>query len=209
MLSVNVKLIALPHPSDAEGVANEGVAGQFIVVGAGSAFMTGAAISCTLIVCDAVDELPHASIAVQVRFTLYAPAHAPGVVTSEEVRETGLLPHPSVAVACANEGTAGQLIVLVAGSPVITGPVISRTFMVCDAVAELPQPSIAVHVLVTLYAPVHAPGVVTFANVRLNALPQRSNAKGVVNDGVAGQLIVVGAGSVGKIGAVMSWTFMV
>ena len=75
-------------------------------------------------VCDAVDVLPHASVAVQVLVTLYDPAHAPGVVTSAEV-SVKALPHASVAVATANEGVAGQLIVLVAGNAAITGAVTS------------------------------------------------------------------------------------
>ena len=67
---IKVKLIELPHASDAVAIVNDGVAGQLIVDGAGSAAMTGAVISCTLIVWDAVDELPHPSVAVQVLVTL-------------------------------------------------------------------------------------------------------------------------------------------
>ena len=59
-------------------------------------------------------------------------------------------PHASVAVAVAKPGVAGQLIVDVAGSAAITGAVTSCTFIVCDAVDELPQASVAVHVLVIL-----------------------------------------------------------
>ena len=68
--SVNVKLNELPQASDAVVVANAGVAGQLIVVGAGSEAMTGAAISCTVMVCDLVDEFPQLSVAVQVLVTL-------------------------------------------------------------------------------------------------------------------------------------------
>ena len=75
-------------------------------------------------VCDAVDVLLHASVAVQVLVTLYDPAHAPGVVTSADVR-VNALPQASVAVATANEGVAGQLMVLVIGNASITGAVIS------------------------------------------------------------------------------------
>ena len=49
-------------------------------------------------VCEAVEELPQASVAVHVRVTLYDPAHAPGVVTSFEVN-VNALPHSSVALA--------------------------------------------------------------------------------------------------------------
>jgi len=51
------------------GVANDGTAGQLIVEGAGSGSKTGAVTSWTLIVCDAVEVLPHSSVAVHVRVT--------------------------------------------------------------------------------------------------------------------------------------------
>ena len=75
-------------------------------------------------VCDAVDELPHASVAVQVLVTLYDPAQAPAVVTSADVKVKAL-PQASVAVATANTGVAGQSMVDVAGNAAITGAVIS------------------------------------------------------------------------------------
>jgi hypothetical protein len=52
------------------------------------------------IVCEAVDELPHESVAVQVLVTEYEPAHEPLMVTSAEVNEAE--PQASVAVATAN-----------------------------------------------------------------------------------------------------------
>ena len=66
----------------AVGVGNTGVAGQLIIVGAGKEEITGAVISCTVIVCEAVELFPQASLAVHVLVTLYEPAQAPGVVTS-------------------------------------------------------------------------------------------------------------------------------
>jgi hypothetical protein len=75
-------------------------------------------------VCDAVDTFPHPSVAVQVLVTLYDPVQAPLVVTSAEVN-VNALPHASVAVATANTGVAGQLIVVGAGSDPITGAEIS------------------------------------------------------------------------------------
>jgi hypothetical protein len=62
-----------------------------------------------LIVCEAVDELPHESVAVQVLVTEYEPAHEPLVVTSAEVNVKAE-PQAS-AVATANTGVAGQSIV--------------------------------------------------------------------------------------------------
>jgi hypothetical protein len=76
--------------------------------------------------------------------------------------------------------------------------------MVCDAVDEFPHASVAVHVLVTLYEPAHAPFVVTSAEVSVKDDPQASVAVATANTGVAGQLIVVGAGNAAMTGAVMS-----
>ena len=71
-----------------------------------------------------MDELPQASKAVQVRVTLYDPAQRPGVVTSAEVN-VNADPQASLAVARANTGVEGQLMVVVAGNAAITGAVIS------------------------------------------------------------------------------------
>ena len=73
--------------------------------------------------------------------------------------------------------------------------------MVCVAVDELPQPSVAVQVLVTLYEPAQAPGVLTSANVNVAPLPHASVAVAVAKLGVAGQLIVVTAGNASITGA--------
>ena len=75
--SAEVKLNNEPQASVAAATANTGVAGQLIVDTPGNGSITGAVISCTLMVSDAVEVLPHASIAVQVLVTLYDPAHAP------------------------------------------------------------------------------------------------------------------------------------
>ena len=206
--SVKVKLNVLPQASVAVAVVNVGVAGQLIVEGAGRDAMTGAVISCTLIVCVLVDEFPHPSVAVHVLVTLYDPAHAPLVVTSANVK-LNALPQASDAVAVVNAGVEGQLIVVGAGSDAITGAVISCTLIVCDFVDELPHPSVAVHVLVTLYEPAQAPLVVASEKVKLNELPQPSEAVAVANTGEAGQLIVEGAGSDAMTGAAISCTVMV
>ena len=73
----------------------------------------------------------------------------------------------------------------------------------------LPQASVAVHVLVTLYDPAHAPLVVTSAEVNVNELPHASDAVATTNTGVAGQLMVDGAGSEPMTGAVISCTLIV
>lgn len=208
MTSWNVRVKALPHASTAEAVANTGVAGQLIVDGAGRLAITGATLSITLIVCALVDALPHPSVAVHVRVTLYDPAQLPGVVTSAKV-SVKLLPQPSDAVGVAKDGVAGQKIVEGAGKSVMTGATLSTTLMVCDLVDALPQTSNAVHVRVTLYDPAQLPGVVTSAKVSVNGLLHASVALAVAKTGVAGQLIVDGAGSAAMTGGVLSWTVTV
>lgn len=77
-------------------------------------------------VCEDVDAFPQASVAVHVLVMLYAPAQAPLVVSSMEVR-VNALPHASVAVATAKTGAAGQLIVVGDGKTPITGASVSIT----------------------------------------------------------------------------------
>src|SRR5215212_868480 len=81
--------------------------------------------------------------------------------------------------------------------------------MVCVAVEVLPHASVAVHVLVTLNEPAHAPGVVTSAKVSVGFGSHRSVAIGVVHEGVASQSIVVADGNALIVGGVTSWTLMV
>src|SRR6187399_185006 len=73
-------------------------------------------------------------------------------------------------------------------------------------VAEFPQSSVAVHVLVTLYVPAHEPGVVASANVMVTVASQASVAVGALNDGTDGQLIGVDCATQVIVGAVMSRT---
>src|SRR6185369_14854378 len=198
----------LPHSSLAVATAKTGVAGQWIVLGAGRAAITGAVVSTTLMVWLAVLLLLQASVAVQVRVMLYEPAQAPSVFTSAKVR-VKVLPHSSLAVATAKTGVAGQWIVLGAGRAAITGAVVSTTLMVWLAVLLLLQASVAVQVRVTLYEPAQAPSVLTSAKVRVKALPHSSVAVATAKTGVAGQLMVLGAGRAAITGAVLSTTLMV
>ena len=68
--------------------------------------------------------LLQASVAVQVRVTLYDPAQIPLVVTSAKVNANAL-PHSSLTDAGVKSGLAGQFIVDGAGKDAITGAVIS------------------------------------------------------------------------------------
>jgi hypothetical protein len=112
----------------------------------------------------------------------------PGVVRSEKVMAT-VRSQASVAVGGVNTGVAGQLIGVVCVAQVIVGGVISCTTIVPLQVAVLPQSSVAVHVLVVLYAPVQVPGVETSEKVMTTVRSQASVAVGGVNTGVAGQAI--------------------
>ena len=73
----------------------------------------------------------------------------------------------------------------------------------------MPHGSVAVQVRVTEYACGQEPGVVTSAKVRVTFPPQASVVVGVVNEGVAGHSIVVGAGNELMTGAVLSTTEIV
>jgi hypothetical protein len=74
-------------------------------------------------------------------------AHDPAVVTSLNVR-TGAGSQLSVAVGVFHYVVASHSMVVGAGRALITGGVVSSTFIVCEAVEVLPQASVAVHVLV-------------------------------------------------------------
>src|SRR5512132_3216380 len=197
------KSVGVPQLSVAVAVANDGVAGHSIVDGAGSAAITGAVLSTTVIDCDAVVALPQASVAVHVLVMVKLLAQVPGVVTSFEV-SVGV-PQLSVAVAVANDGVAGHSIVDGAGGAAIAGAVLSTTVIDCDAVVALPQASVAVHVLVMVKLLAQVPGVVTSFDESVG-VPQLSVAVAVANDGVAGHSIVDGAGSAAITGAVLSTT---
>ncbi len=95
-----------------------------------------------------MDELPHPSVAVHVLVVVYVPGHDPGMTVSLN-NNVNALPQLSVAVATANTGMAGQLIVVGAGNEAMTGAVMSWTFIICAAVDEFPQASVAVQVLLT------------------------------------------------------------
>ena len=73
------------------------------------------------------------------------------MVTSLNVNET-VPSQASVAVGVVNDGVAGHSIELAIGNALITGALLSVTLIVWEAVDELLQSSVAVHVLVTLYS---------------------------------------------------------
>src|SRR5437867_6979963 len=92
--SANVSVGLGSHASVAVGVAKLGLAGHWIVVGAGSVEITGAVVSTTWITWLAVALLPQSSVAVHVRVTSFACGQLPAVVTSANV-SVGLGSHAS------------------------------------------------------------------------------------------------------------------
>jgi hypothetical protein len=206
--SANVIVTVGSHASVAVGGVNTGVAGQLIGVTWFAQVMVGGVTSCTTIVALHVAVLPQSSVAVQVLATLYVLGHDPVVVTSANVTVT-VPSQASVTVGGANTGVAGQLIGVVCAAQVIVGGVLSCTTIVRLQVAALPQSSVAVHVLVTLYVPGQVPGVVTSEKVTLTLGSHASVAVGGVNTGVAGQLIGVTWFAQVMVGGVLSCTTMV
>src|SRR5260370_32208629 len=118
-----------------------------MVLGPGSAAITGAVVSLTLIVWLAMLLLPQAAVAVT-GLTSRQASPQPALTSSLElsVKE---LPQVSVAVACVNAGLAGHSMVLGAGSAAIAGAVVSLTLIVWLAMLLLPQASVAVQVRAT------------------------------------------------------------
>ena len=121
------------------------------------AVIVGKAAGLTVIVCTQVDALPQLSVAVQVRVITELTAQLPAAVASAKVM-TGTALQLSVAVAVPSvAGVIGssQLTVTLAGQ-VMTGAVMSSTFIVCPHVALFPATSFIVHVLVTVIGQVPA-----------------------------------------------------
>ena len=116
----------------------------------------------------------------------------------------------SAAVGALNDGTAGHSIVASAPWPDNTGAVLSSTVIVWLTGADtLPQASLAIHVLVIRYDPVHEPGNVVSVKVITGAGSQLSVADGALNDGTAGHSIVASAPWPDNMGAVLSSTVIV
>src|SRR6185503_9556071 len=149
-------MLTVPHASLAVGVPKLGVKGHSMVAATGTEVNTGAVLSVTVIVCDAVAVLPHASVAINVLVRVYSLAQVPGALASVEVIDT--VPHASLAVGVPNDGVSGHSMVAATGTEVNTGAVLSVTVIVCDAVAVLPHASVAINVLVRVYSLAHVPG---------------------------------------------------
>src|SRR5207342_1370990 len=202
LASVEVMLTA-PHASLAVGVPNDGVSGHSMVAAAGTEVNTGAVLSSTVITCEAVAVLPHASVAINVLVRVYSLAQVPGALASLVVMLT--VPHASLAVAVPNDGVNGHSMVAAAGTEVNTGAVLSSTVITCEAVAVLPHASVAINVLVRVYSLAQVPGALASLVVMLT-VPHASLAVAVPNDGVNGHSMVAAAGTEVNTGAVLSST---
>jgi hypothetical protein len=183
------------------GVDQTGVAGHAMVWFGPTPLITGAVLSSIVIVCEAVAVLPQASVAVHV---LVVTIRQPTVlVTSTKVKVA--IPQSSVTVGVDHTGVVPtQLIVWFGPTPEITGAVLSFIVIVCEAVAVLPQASVAVHVLVITIG--HPVETVTSTKVNVGFGSQLSVTVGVDQTGVAGHAIVWFGPTPLKTGAVLSET---
>ena len=143
----------------------------------------------------------HALEAVQERTTEKLPAH---VVTFDWDDVTTGAKQP-LEVGVVKTGGAGQAMVLVAGSDPNEGVVESSTVMLWEAVAVLPQASIAVQVRTSAPHPLCADVV----NCTVVTPPQASLAVACAKLGVYGQSTVEATGSAANDGPVVSCTTIV
>ena len=152
-------IVTVPQASVAVGVPKHGVRRTLDRYCCRKEVNTGAVLSSTVITCDAVAVLPQASVAVNVLVTVYSLAQVPGVVASVDSDR-----YSTTGIGCSwcteRMELAGHSIVTAAGTEVNTGAVLSSTVITCEAVAVLPQASVAVNVLVTVYSLAQVPGVV-------------------------------------------------
>ena len=142
--------VAVAEPSAA--LISEAVGLQPRVTGPGTKIVNGVLSTIHVTVVEAVAELPQPSTAVNVLVWLTEQLSVTAA-PSEEVIVTAL--HASVALAEPSAAVISEAVGLqsrvVAGCAVITGAVLSAVQVtVVEAVAELPQPSTAVNVLVWL-----------------------------------------------------------
>ena len=115
----------------------------------------GGVLSSTNITCRHVLELPQSSVALQVLLMVYSCGQVGlCIVTSVDVT-VGVASQLSVAVAVPFAPPGAVLAEhsrVRFGGQVITGAVLSSTTMTCRHVLELPQSSVALHVLLMVYS---------------------------------------------------------
>src|SRR5438093_1001247 len=191
------------------GVPKAGVAGHWMVSSPGQEVTSGAVWSSTVMVWLHEDELPQASVAVQVRRTLLTAGQLAASVSSENVT-VRLESHASVKTGVPNAGCAGHWMVSSAGQSATTGAVWSSAVMVWLQVAELPQASVAVQVRRTRRTAGQFAGSVSSANVTVRFGSQLLVKLGSPKLGWAGHSMVRSPGQEATVGAewfssVMVW----
>jgi hypothetical protein len=120
---------------------------------AGGQVTTGATSSFTVMFCAQVFELPHSSVALYVRVTVYLFAQVWLLIASPRCTTVTAPEHASVAVtkAMLGSGTNEAQVTVVAAGQVTVGAVTSFTVITCVQVAVLPQASVALYVRVIVY----------------------------------------------------------
>lgn len=137
--------------------------------------IAGGVVSTITITCKQVEEFPQSSVALQVRFSVYACGQDPETVASLIVI-VGVASQLSVAVAVpvfAGSVLAEHSIVTLLGQD-RTGAVLSSTKMVWMQVALFPQSSVAVQVRVMVLSCGQDPATVTSLKVNVKTASQLS-----------------------------------
>lgn len=160
--SENVMVTVGSHASIAVGDANTGTAGQLIGEAWFEHTITGGVISCTKIVWLQVDVFPQSSVADQVRLIMLPFTHDPGIITSENVKDTfGSQLSIAVAKPVLEGDVLAEHVKVALGGHVMTGPELSITEIICIQELVFPQSSIAVHVRSITLPFTHSPGIIT------------------------------------------------
>lgn len=178
--STKVK-VGVAQLSVAVGLPHAGVPSHSMDDGPGTPEIIGGVVSSTLNTWVAVAVFPQSSVAVQVRVMVYSFGHDPLVVTSANTN-AGVL-QLSVTVGVTQLGVPEHSMLDAPGNPLITGGVVSFTFMVWTPVAVFPQASVAVQVRVNVYASGQEPAMVASTNVNVG-VEQLSVAVGLPQTGV-------------------------
>jgi hypothetical protein len=193
------------QPSTAKASPKFGTFGHSIIGTTVGQVITGGVRSRTVMVRLQVAEFPQASVAAQVRVTLYSCAQLPGVVLSVK-EKTGLGSQLSVAVAVPKMGSAGQKTSAFTVGQVITGGRLSVTETVRLQVAELPQSSTAVQVRVRVNACGQVPATLLSTKVTTGFASQASKAVAALKLGNCPQSMIAGGFGQVNTGAVLSVT---
>ena len=196
------------HASLAVGAVNEGEEVHSIVAFAPAVPIVGDCVStCVIIWATVLLEFPQASIALQVLVVVFT--HEVPPVTSEPTCITVAVLQASDAVGAVNDGVAVHSIVaFVPGVPIVGACESVCVIVWLTVPLEFPQASVALHVLVVVFAH-EVPPVTSLPTCTTVTVLHASEAVGAVNDGVAVHSIVVFAPALPMVGACVSTCVMV